>query len=160
MHRPAGEILAAMSASFSQVYIPNVEAVYKSSSVQHCFAETSTMNRNRYKFTSYANGKAAVRTLDQDEERGNDGDGVHPAGPHQWRTRDNVEPRSIHLEDEPFGPPLMVVHFESCPLLRWEDKYWELGNTSPEKVRKIPFKFYRDSITMMERCKAIAQTGP
>merc|ERR1711879_794716 len=69
-------------------------------------------------------------------------------------TADGVEPPSLNLDREPFGPPVMVVHFESCPFQRWEDKYWELGNTSPGKIKAIPFAFYRESIERMQKCKS------
>eukprot|EP00929_Paragymnodinium_shiwhaense_P120489 TRINITY_DN92449_c0_g1_i1.p1 TRINITY_DN92449_c0_g1~~TRINITY_DN92449_c0_g1_i1.p1 ORF type:complete len:506 (+),score=108.88 TRINITY_DN92449_c0_g1_i1:92-1609(+) len=147
VHRPVGEILAAMPANFDQAYMPNVEAVYQDAGVKHCFAETQEVNMNRYKFVSYANGKAVVRV------KSSNGVEIRPAGPHQWRTMDNREPSSIHLDQEPFGAPLMVVHFESCPMVRWEDKFWELGNTSPERVNRIPFKFYRESIQRMQHCR-------
>jgi len=151
VRRPAGEILAALLQTVNQVYLPNVEAVYESAGVKNCFAETSKINMNRYKFVSYANGKAAARVNSKDAA-GHDVE-LYPAGPHQWRLASSgVEPDSVHFDQEPFGPPLMVVHFESCPMIRWEDKFWELGNTAPERRDKIPFKFYRESIKRMQRC--------
>lgn len=144
-HRAVGSVLAAMPAEFNQAYIPNVEAVYPSADTKSCFREAAEFNVNRYKFAAYANGKAAVRVADTE---------AHPAGPHQWRDANNEEPPSIHLDAEPFGPPLMVVHFESCPFTRWEDKFYELGNTDQEKVSHIPFPFYRSSIARMQQCRA------
>jgi len=144
-HRPVGEILSAMPGGFDQAYIPNTEAVYPSADVRSCFSETSEFNVNVFTFNSYANGKAAVRASDVV---------AVPAGPHQWRDSQGHELPSIHLDREPFGPPLMVVHFESCPFSRWEDKFWELGNTAPSKVQQIPFRFYRESIERMQRCRA------
>merc|ERR1719201_1002442 len=78
MHRPVGDILAAMPAYYSQAHIPNAEAVYKSSDVTECFVETSEVNMNVFSFVSYANGKSAVRVSDDD---------AIPAGPHLWKTR-------------------------------------------------------------------------
>eukprot|EP00931_Biecheleriopsis_adriatica_P074239 TRINITY_DN48343_c0_g1_i1.p1 TRINITY_DN48343_c0_g1~~TRINITY_DN48343_c0_g1_i1.p1 ORF type:complete len:498 (+),score=103.80 TRINITY_DN48343_c0_g1_i1:91-1584(+) len=143
-HRKIGDLLANMPENFLQAYMPNVEAVYESADVKSCFMETKKVNLNRVAFQSYANGKAAVR-IGKGE--------VRPAGPHQWRDVNNAELNSIHMDKEPFGAPVMVVHFESCPFSRWQDKFWELGNTSPDQVRKIPFPFYRDSITTMQKCK-------
>jgi len=150
LHRPIGEILASVPQGFNQAYIPNVEAIYKSAEVNSCFTETNRVNMNRYTFVSYANGKAAVRVSDDD---------AVPAGPHQWRTSQGVEVSSIHLDAETFGSPLWLVHFESCPFSRWEDKYYELGNTSPEKVKGIPFKFYKESITRMQQCRNRKEAG-
>jgi len=145
IHRPVGDILAAMPGGFDQVYIPNSEAIYPSADVQNCFAQTTEININAFKFVSYANGKAAVRVSDS---------AAVPAGPHQWRDLQGRELPSIHLDAQPFGAPLMVVHFESCPFSRWEDKYWELGNTPAWKVNRIPFRFYRESIEKMQNCRA------
>jgi len=150
LHRPIGEVLGSLPQSFMQAYIPNVEAVYSSSDVKSCFEETSKVNMNRYTFVSYANGKAAVRVADDD---------AVPAGPHQWRTHQGVELSSIHLDAETFGSPLWLVHFESCPFTRWEDKFWELGNTSPDKVNGIPFKFYKQSISRMMHCRKRKEAG-
>lgn len=141
-HRPVGELLARLSDEVSQAFVPNVEAVYQTADVRSCFTEVAKANMNPYTFVSYANGKAAVR-VDTD---------VEPAGPHEWRGADGLMLPAVHLDQEPFGAPLLVLHFESCPVERWEEKFWELGNTSPEKIRKIPFGFYRESISTMERC--------
>jgi len=152
LHRHVGDILAAMPRGYDQAYIPNSEAVYPSVDTQSCFAQTTEMNVNAFKFASYANGKAAVRVTDA---------AAVPAGPHQWRDLDGAELPSIHLDSQPFGAPLMVVHFESCPFSRWEDKYWELGNTPAWKVNRIPFRFYRESIEKMQTCKVgVSQQAP
>eukprot|EP00441_Pelagodinium_beii_P024288 CAMPEP_0197655746 /NCGR_PEP_ID=MMETSP1338-20131121/39643_1 /TAXON_ID=43686 ORGANISM="Pelagodinium beii, Strain RCC1491" /NCGR_SAMPLE_ID=MMETSP1338 /ASSEMBLY_ACC=CAM_ASM_000754 /LENGTH=476 /DNA_ID=CAMNT_0043231457 /DNA_START=70 /DNA_END=1501 /DNA_ORIENTATION=+ len=140
-----GDLLAAMPQGTDQAYLPNVEAVYASANVKSCFTETKQANLNRFTFESYANGKSAVRVARRD---------AHPAGPHQWRDALNRELGSIHMDQEPFGSPIMVLHFESCPFSRWEDKFWELGRTSPQKVREIPFPFYRESITKMQSCRS------
>jgi len=146
LHRPIGQILSSVPEGFDQAYIPNVEAVYDSPDVKSCFTETPTVNMNRYTFVSYANGKAAVRVSDDD---------AFPAGPHQWRTSRGLEVNSIHLDAETFGSPVWLVHFESCPFSRWEDKFRELGNTSPGKVKAIPFPFYRDSISRFMTCRSL-----
>lgn len=150
LHRPIGEILESVPRGFDQAYIPNVEAIYKDANVKSCFTETNKVNMNRYTFVSYANGKAAVRVAD---------DEAIPAGPHQWRTPQGLELSSIHLDAETFGSPLWLVHFESCPFGRWQDKYWELGNTSPQKVNAIPFKFYKQSISRMMHCRNRKEAG-
>lgn len=142
--RPVGQVLAGIPAVYWQAYIPNVEAVYKSSDVKSCFAETSEVNTNPYAFVSYANGKSAVRVGGRTD--------LIPAGPHQWKSSSGLDLSSVQLDREPFGAPVLVVHFESCPFSRWEDKYWELGNTSPDKLASIPFQFYRDSIARFQDC--------
>mmetsp|Transcript_25431 Transcript_25431/g.59192 ORF Transcript_25431/g.59192 Transcript_25431/m.59192 type:complete len:508 (-) Transcript_25431:50-1573(-) len=145
LHQRMGELLAEVPPNTEQVYIPNVEAVYDSADVQHCFTETTEVNMNAYKFASYANGKAAVRVSS---------DAV-AAGPHQWRNSLGMELVSFHLESSSFGSPLLLVHYESCPFTRWEEKFWELGNTTPERVSAIPFPFYKDSIKRMQQCRGL-----
>jgi len=148
MGRPLAEVLGAMPNDVEQAYIPNVEAVYPSTDVRNCFVDTAEVNMNRYTFASYANGKAAVR-LD-----GPDGEYMEPAGPHVWRRAGGWELPSLHLDEEPFGSPLYVVHYESCPFSRWQDKFEELGNTNSQHISKIPFQFYRESIERMQHCSA------
>lgn len=150
-HRKVGDVLAAVPSMYKQVYVPNVEAVYPNDGIKDCFAETKEVNTNPYAFASYANGKSGVRVGNPDT------DDLVPAGPHQWKSASGLELSSVHLDQEPFGAPFVVVHFESCPFERWEDKFWELGNTSPEKVRSIPFPFYRDSIQRFMQCGSHAQ---
>merc|ERR1719272_588452 len=105
---------------------------------------------NPFSFVSYANGKAAVRVSDES---------AVPAGPHNWHSTRHVDGKStselpgLHLESKAFGPPLWLLHFESCPYSRWKSKYWELGNTSPEEIQKIPFPFYKQSIKRMQSCR-------
>lgn len=144
-HRKIGDILAAMPKGYDQALVPNVEAVYPSAAVKNCFTETKEVNMNRYLFASYANGKSGVRVTNPK---------ARPAGPHAWMTAEGTALPSISLKEEPFGPPLMVVHFESCPFSRWEDKFWELGNTTPDKINAIPFRFYQESITKMQGCRS------
>jgi len=146
LHRRIGDILAAIPSSDDQVYVPNVEAVYESPDVKHCFEETTSVNMNAYKFASYANGKAAVRVTTAD---------TVAAGPHQWRDSLGQELPSFHLDSLPFGPPLILVHYESCPFGRWEEKFWELGNTIPARIEAIPFPFYRESIKRMQHCRGL-----
>mmetsp|Transcript_7722 Transcript_7722/g.18545 ORF Transcript_7722/g.18545 Transcript_7722/m.18545 type:complete len:410 (+) Transcript_7722:33-1262(+) len=147
-HRTIGDLLAAVPSAFLQAYLPNVEAVYNSPEVESCFEQTDKVNLNRYTFQSYANGKSAVRVAAKE---------VHPAGPHLWRDSLNQDLQSVHLDQEPFGAPIMVVHYESCPFSRWQDKFWELGNTSPESISRIPFPFYRKSISQMQTCRSVGK---
>lgn len=143
--KPIGQILAGLPTTVEQAYVPNVEAVYPSSDTKSCFPEVAQANTNPYTYVSYVNGKAAVRVTGADDD-------MIPAGPHQWQSTVGLMVPSIHLDQEPFGTPVFVLHFESCPVWRWEEKYWELGNTTPEKLKAIPFGFYRESIQKMQHC--------
>lgn len=158
-HRPVGEIFASsVPKDTSQVFVTNKEAIYNSADVagDHCFTDTSMINMNPYTFVSYANGKSAVRASDEN---------ARPAGPHNWNAQRHFDKNSnswtsklpsMKVESKAFGPPLWLLHFESCPYSRWKSKYWELGNTSPEEIKKIPFPFYKQSIQRMQSCRGDA----
>lgn len=155
-HRPVGEVFASsVPKDASQVLLTNKEAIYNSADVtgEQCFTDTSMINMNPYTFVSYANGKAAVRVSDENAK---------PAGPHNLNSARHLDAKShtwtselhsVRLNSEAFGPPLWLLHFESCPYSRWKSKYWELGNTSPEEIQKIPFPFYKQSIKRMQSCR-------
>eukprot|EP00933_Yihiella_yeosuensis_P054105 TRINITY_DN5245_c2_g1_i1.p1 TRINITY_DN5245_c2_g1~~TRINITY_DN5245_c2_g1_i1.p1 ORF type:complete len:568 (+),score=117.94 TRINITY_DN5245_c2_g1_i1:151-1854(+) len=141
--RKIGDLLAETPELFDQAFIPNVEAVYPSASTTNCFADTKEVNIDVQSYQGYVNGKTAIRANSK----------AYPAGPHLWRGPNGSPSNGLHLDKEPFGAPLLVVHYESCPFGRWQDKFFELGNTSPDAVDKIPFPFYRESITKMQLCK-------
>lgn len=143
-HRPIGEVLANLPEAYEQAFIPNVEAVYDSADVKSCFTEAREVNVNPFTFVSYANGKSAVRVALAED--------VVPAGPHFWHHANGMDLTSVHLDKEPFGAAIMVLHYESCPFKRWENKFWELSNTSEERIAAIPFKFYRESIRISRVC--------
>lgn len=143
-HRKLGEVLANLPKAYDQIYVPNVEAVYDSADVKSCFTEAREVNVNAFTFVSYANGKSGVRVAA--------GDDVIPAGPHMWKREDGMDLTSVHLDKMAFGAPVMVLHYESCPFQRWEDKFWELSNTSEDRIVAIPFAFYRDSIRISRDC--------
>lgn len=143
-HLKVGEVLANLPHMYDQAFVPNVEAVYPSADVASCFQEAKEVNVNPFTFVSYANGKSAVRVRD--------GDDVVPAGPHFWHHATGQDVSSVHLDKEPFGSPLLVLHYESCPFQRWKDKFWELSNTSEERIGAIPFGFYRESIRASRTC--------
>lgn len=146
LYAPTGrslpELLGSVPIGIDMVHIPNVEAAYPSAGGD-CFTETTQANADPYKFVSYANGKVAVRVSVA---------GAVPAGPHLWRDSTGAALPALRLDSLPFGAPLMVVHYESCPFSRWKDKYWELANTPQKQIAKIPFPFYRESITRMQQC--------
>jgi len=149
-HRKVGDVLANLPAAYEQAFVPNVEAVYKSPEVKSCFVEAKEANLNVFTFVSYANGKSAVRV--------NAPEDVVPAGPHFWHKASGEDISGMHLDKEPFGAPLMVLHYESCPFQRWKDKFWELSNTAEDRINAIPFAFYKDSIRTSRKCHDAAPT--
>lgn len=145
--RRLGDILANMPDHVYQLHLPNTEAVYPSSEVRNCFAETSEVNTRRSRYASYANGKSAIRLRYTEELR--------PLGPHMWAmVKDGGFPPSLETNEEPFGAPLTVLHYESCPFRRWEDKFWGLAVTTPDEIAEMPFPFYKESIKRMQHCRS------
>lgn len=142
--RHLGDVLAAMPLEIRQLHLPNEEAIYPSPEVQSCFLETSEVLTSKTKYASYANGKAAIRLLYQKE--------LTPAGPHMWATLDGRLPTTIDLNKETFGSPLTVLHYESCPFKRWEDKFVGLAKTTQDLIATMPFPFYQESIELIQKC--------
>jgi hypothetical protein len=144
-HQKLGDVLLDVPTQFSQVVVPNVEAVYPTDA-KHCFNQSSEANTNVHTYAGYFNGKPLVRLSDAN---------TYPLGPHRWQNYQGSQPLTYELsQQQPFGPRAMVVHYESCPFQRWEHKFWRLSNTSPDKIKAIPFPFYRDSINLMIRCQS------
>jgi len=143
-HVPLGEVLAAIPSQFSQGVVPNFEAVYPSPKVEKCFIEAAEVNLNVFSFASYYNGKPVMRLSDTD---------LFPLGPHRWRTSSGMEPLTYEFDQQvPFGPSVMLLHFESCPFQKWEHKFWHLSSTTAAEIKDIPFPFYRKSIERMQHC--------
>jgi len=144
-HQKLGDVLLEVPMAFSQVVVPNVEAVYPPDA-KHCFNQSTEANTNVHTYAGYFNGKPMVRLSDAN---------TYPLGPHRWQNYQGSQPLTFELDQQqPFGPRAMVVHYESCPFQRWEKKFWRLSNTSPEKIKQIPFPFYRDSIARMIHCQS------
>jgi hypothetical protein len=144
-HQNLGDVLIDVPTQFSQVVMPNIEAVYPTDA-KHCFNQSFEANTNVHTYAGYFNGKPLVRLSDAN---------TYPLGPHRWQNYQGAQPLTYELgQQQPFGPRAMVVHYESCPFQRWEKKFWRLSNTSPEKIAAIPFPFYRDSINLMIHCQS------
>ena len=54
----------------------------------------------------------------------------------------------INIEDE----KICVLHFDSCTYKQWETKFDLLKDTTEEKMKKIPFPFYKNSIRKLKKC--------
>jgi len=144
-HRKIGEILASVPVEFDQVIFPNFEAAFRSLDTKDCFKEAREMIVERRSFVGYTNGKSALRITQKD---------AAPDFAHGWN---QTWPISIwYLVGL---SPLSLLHFESCSYDRWQEKFWWLGNTSPKEVDKIPFKYYRESISRMSKCNTRREAG-
>ena len=47
---------------------------------------------------------------------------------------------------------LAILHFDSCTYSKWKDKFNLLKDITQEKLKKIPFPFYQNSIKKMQKC--------
>eukprot|EP00397_Hematodinium_sp_SG-2012_P049515 GEMP01057128.1.p1 GENE.GEMP01057128.1~~GEMP01057128.1.p1 ORF type:complete len:404 (+),score=85.42 GEMP01057128.1:100-1311(+) len=154
LYLPDGAKLSSVFANVplgvDQVHIPNVEAVYSADPLpelnnRECFTRTEKALTNIYKYNSYVNGKPAARTSAA----------IKPGGPHMWTYQKSSAPIKLFgLDSEkPFGAPILLVHYESCPISRWVEKFRRLNlNTHLEDEQKIPFSFYRQSMDIVKHC--------
>jgi len=115
----------------STFWMQNHEAVYKSIPTKNdnCFQAIEYRNCEDTKAgcASYINGKGGSRVY---ERTGLDG------GPHRFRSNGGKEVKLNNLK---------VLHYESCDFDQYIDKYSKYQKNSD--LTKIPFQYYRDSIT-------------
>lgn len=143
-HRKINDVFSHLPKAYEQVFVPNVEAVYDSATEQKCFTQAREVSVSPQSFVSYADGKAAVRIGTPDD--------AVPASPRLWRRQGGSDLASGHLDKEPFGSPVLILHYESCTFQRWKEKFAQLSETSDERISEIPFTFYRDSIRISRFC--------
>mmetsp|Transcript_40520 Transcript_40520/g.106389 ORF Transcript_40520/g.106389 Transcript_40520/m.106389 type:complete len:372 (-) Transcript_40520:121-1236(-) len=133
------DLFESVPKTYRSVKFRNSEAVYPSAEVKDCFKESTLFRRNGA--TSYANGKSAGRTAGRQA--------IMPFGPHDF----DVPNPAVVLDTSVLPtPPGLVLHFESCPFSRWENKFWSLRKTPAQSLKNIPFPFYRESIWLMNKC--------
>ena len=72
-------------------------------------------------------------------------------------------PRAVPAPGVEFELPLeaaCVLHFESCPYARWEEKFTHYARTTT-RLSKIPFLFYVDSIKCCrQHAQVSSEAGP
>ena len=47
---------------------------------------------------------------------------------------------------------IVVLHYDSCTYKQWHTKFNLLKDTNEEKMKKIPFPFYKNSIRKLKSC--------
>ena len=48
---------------------------------------------------------------------------------------------------------IVILHYDSCTYKQWYNKFNLLKDTDEEKMKKIPFNFYKDSIKKLQNCQ-------
>ena len=120
-------------ASVADIHFNNAEAIFNTPSSQKkeiCFLEEPLFYHGCWESScrSYANGKSMGNLAFP--RLSSHGPHYFQGGP-QWQ----VPPSEI-----------MVLHFDSCSLEKWRDKFKNLANISKDVFQRIPFSFYRESI--------------
>ena len=117
--------------TYACLHMKNFEAVFPNLE-NKCFNTNRFIDCSRGKCLSYANGKSAGRVKK----------GIKFHGPHYFKGLNyNVSPDK-----------LAVLHFDSCTYQQWENKFDLLKDTNEEKMKKIPFPFYKNSIRKLKKC--------
>ncbi len=135
--KPIKDILSNIDKKFSFITLKNYEAVYPNDSLNNPFLET---NNFRYKgHLAYGNGKSIGRVSEN----------LKYNGPHLFS--------GSQYEISPILS--IVLHFESPTFEHWYKKFYEEKmNISDDLLEKIPFKFYKESISIirkgnLEKCR-------
>lgn len=116
---------------YSCIHFKNFEAVFPNKD-NKCFNTNKFIDCKKGGCLSYANGKSAGRVQNN----------VRFKGPHYFSGK-------VHnIDDE----KICVLHFDSCTYKQWETKFDLLKDTNEEKMKKIPFPFYKNSIKKMKEC--------
>jgi hypothetical protein len=116
---------------YSCIHFKNFEAVFPNAE-EKCFNTYKFIDCKKGQCLSYANGKSAGR-LNKD---------IQFHGPHYFSGKNH------NMSDH----KLAILHFDSCTYKQWETKFDLLQDTNEEKMKKIPFPFYKNSIKKMQKC--------
>ena len=123
--------LKSVPNKYSCIHFKNFEAVFPNLS-KKCFNTNRFIDCKKGSCLSYANGKSAGRVKNN----------IRFHGPHYF---------TGEVYDMPDNK-ITVLHFDSCTYKQWETKFDLLKDTNEEKMKKIPFPFYKNSINKLKRC--------
>jgi hypothetical protein len=117
--------------NLSNIHFENIEAVFQKNK-KHCFDTDKFLDcRIRGNCKSYCNGKSATNVNLSGEF----------FGPH------NFSGKVLNIERN----DACVLHFDSACFEKWYQKFENLSHlTSQEKLDSIPFKFYKNSIKLIQ----------
>ena len=116
---------------YSCIHMKNFEAVFPNKD-NKCFNTNKFIDCKKGGCLSYANGKSSGRVQKK----------IQFKGPHYFTGK-------VHNIDD---NKICVLHFDSCTYKQWETKFDLLKDTNEEKMKKIPFPFYKNSIKKLQKC--------
>lgn len=125
------KFLAEVSNKYDNIHLKNFEAVFPNNE-DKCFNTNKFIDCMKGQCLSYANGKSCGRVSSKLRFR----------GPH------NFTGETLNIDDN----KLAILHFDSCTYKQWENKFDLLKDTNEEKMKKIPFPFYKNSIKKLQKC--------
>jgi len=126
--KPIREIVSSVNKDVDNISIKNYEAVYPSDSLSNPFLETNTFIQKG--LLAYANGKSIGRISNK----------LYSNGPHLFTGKNFNIGQNL----------LAILHFESPTFESWYKKFLEeKSDISKEMLDKIPFKFYKESISVI-----------
>lgn len=115
----------------SCIHFKNFEAVF-SKVEDKCFSTNKFIDCKKGKCLSYANGKSCGLVKR----------GAVFNGPHSFTGK------KYEMPDD----KIVILHYDSCTYKQWYNKFNLLKDTDEEKMKKIPFNFYKDSIKKLQNC--------
>lgn len=125
------QYLDEVESEYDCIHFKNFEAVFPDMK-NKCFNTNKFIDCKKGQCLSYANGKSVGRVQK----------GIKFRGCHYFTGK--VFDISDHK--------IAVLHFDSCTYDKWKEKFNLLKDTNEEKLNKIPFKFYKNSIKKMQKC--------
>ena len=115
----------------SCIHFKNFEAVFPKMS-DKCFTTDKFIDCKKGRCLSYANGKSCGLV-----QRG-----AKFRGPHYFSGK------NYNMPDD----KIVILHYDSCTYKQWHTKFNLLKDTNEEKMKKIPFPFYKNSIRKLKGC--------
>ena len=115
----------------SCIHFKNFEAVFPKVG-DKCFSTNKFIDCKKGKCLSYANGKSCGLV-----QRG-----ARFKGPHYFSGK------NYNMPDD----RIVILHYDSCTYKQWHTKFDLLKDTNEEKMKKIPFPFYKNSIKKLKGC--------
>ena len=113
------------------IHFKNFEAVFPKMS-DKCFTTNKFIDCKKGRCLSYANGKSCGLV-----QRG-----AKFRGPHYFSGK------NYNMPDD----RIVILHYDSCTYKQWHTKFNLLKDTNEEKMKKIPFPFYKNSIRKLKGC--------
>lgn len=120
---------------YSNLKFQNFEAVYPLSE-NNCFYTPYYKPCQSSNCKSYVNGKSMGNLLFSN---------LKCIGPHDFSGS------SFDISEK----DAILLHFDNCHYIKWLSKFNNLSNSSQQVFNQIPFDFYKNSISLIKKCKQL-----